>query len=100
MKNQARTQRNLSLVVGLALLASTTPASQEPVLSAETFGRASGDVPMRGLGLVLELVQDDPAHPMLRLFGGPAGQPATLFISRQRRDEPLAGVRGTEFLLG
>ena len=46
------------LALGPALAAS--PAAQEPKLTAETYGRASGDTPSLGPGLVLELAR--PRH--------------------------------------
>jgi hypothetical protein len=100
MQIQRHTHRVLSFFASLTLLASAGLAAQEPTLTAETFGHASGDVPMRGLGLVLELVQTDPAHPRLRLFGGAAGHPATILLSNGRRATPVSGPRNTQFLIG
>ncbi|MBL4769927.1 MAG: hypothetical protein JKY61_01975, partial [Planctomycetes bacterium] len=55
--------------------------SSELSYTAETYGFASGDLPIRGLGLVLELVDGSSEAPKLRLFGGPAGHPASISIS-------------------
>jgi hypothetical protein len=90
----------LPWLAGLALLAPAALAGEAPSLTAETFGAASGDVPMRGLGLVLELVQEEGVSPVLRLFGGAPGHPATILVSAGRRATPLAGPRGTSLLVG
>ena len=74
------------LTTTLALLALGSLASAQetpfPTYSAETYGSVSGDVPMRGLGLVLELVDGGTAAPKLRLFGGVPGQPASILVGR------------------
>jgi len=65
--------------------------------SAETYGEASGDTPLRGLGLVLELVDGESSDPKLRLFGGPAGQAAAIVLSTEAaRSE---GPRGSTLLV-
>lgn len=87
-------------LAALALLAPASLASDGAGLAAETFGRASGDVPLRGLGLVLELVQDGSDAPTLRLFGGAPGHPAAILVSTEKRATPLAGPRGTQLLVG
>jgi len=80
------------LLSSLASVASGQEA--EPIsYSAETYGTASGDVPMRGLGLVLELVGGDSQEPRLRLFGGPAGQPAAIVLAANAAERP--GPRGS-----
>lgn len=93
-------QRSLSILAGLALLAPASSALQGTPLRAETFGSVSGDVPLRGLGLVLELVDGQGAQPRLRLFGGAPGHPATLLLSTERPETPAAGPRDTRFLVG
>ncbi len=100
MQSNSSTRRFLSLLAGLALLAPAATAQQGAALRAETFGSASGDVPLPGLGLVLELVDGQAAEPRLRLFGGAPGHPATLLVSTQRSDAPVAGPRNTRFLVG
>lgn len=82
--------------LGLALLAGAAGAQG---FSTETFGSASGDVPLRGLGLVLELVDADTEAPRLRLFGGIPGHPATILVSTIPAESPVAGPRRTRFLV-
>ena len=83
-------------VLTLALLAGSASAQG---FSAETFGRASGDVPLRGLGLVLELVDAASEQPRLRLFGGAPGHPAMILLAGSRLEAPVAGPRATSFLV-
>lgn len=83
MKNTLCTLISLSL----GAIASAQTGSFTPY-SAETYGGVSGDVPMVGLGLVLELVDGDTAAPTLRLFGGPAGQEAAIMLSTGRAAAP------------
>jgi len=100
----------------LALLALGSLASAQetsfPTYSAETYGSVSGDVPMRGLGLVLELVDGATPAPKLRLFGGVPGQAASILLGRapahvdgprgmtQLVDGPAFTFRGTFDWLG
>lgn len=82
-------------ITTLALLTCTSAASAQAGSSIsytpETYGDVSGDVPMRGLGLVLELVDARSDAPKLRLFGGPAGHPAAILIGSDRDDVTCAG---------
>ncbi len=80
----------------LGALASAQAGSFTPY-SAETYGGVSGDVPMVGLGLVLELVDGDTPAPKLRLFGGPAGQEAAIMLSTERAASP--GPHGSQRLI-
>jgi hypothetical protein len=91
-----------SALLGTLILALSTgrAAAQEARLSAETYGRASGDVPAPGLGLVLELVGLESEAPRLRLLGGLPCHPATIVLSAQRPEAPHAGPRGAELLVG
>lgn len=84
----------------LATLASAAVAQDlgNVPYSAETYGGASGDTPLQGLGLVLELVDGQTASPMLRLFGGPAGQNAKILVSMDSAATP--GPRGMTRLVG
>lgn len=82
--------------LALAVLASAAPGQG---LTSETFGSVSGDVPFRGLGLVLELVGADTEHPRLRLFGGLPGHPAAILLASGRAEVPGAGPRGTRQLV-
>lgn len=83
----------------LALTAGSA-AAQGQSLTTETFGRATGDVPAPGLGLVLELVGAQSEAPRLRLMGGLPGHPATILISATQPEASVAGPRGAELLVG
>ena len=76
-----------ALALGVAittLVVPVTAAADESEFTpyhATTYGRASGDVPLPGFGLILELVGGDSAQPRLRLFGGIPGNYASILIS-------------------
>jgi len=89
-----------ALPLGLAALASPA-AAQEPTYAAETYGVATGDVPLPDLGLVLELVDNGTPEARLRLFGGCPGHPAAIFVSMSRSEEPAPGpANGASALVG
>lgn len=97
------THRIPTFLAGLALLAPLGLAAQAPHgsrLTAETFGSASGDVPLPGLGLVLELVDGHTDQPRLRLFGGVPGHPAAILVAGERAAQAGVGPHGTQLLLG
>lgn len=90
--NHLASSRERRLRVGLLACFALTASSLTPVAAlaqdadftpyqATTYGRASGDLPMPGFGLILELVGGDTPRPSLRLFGGIPGNHASIVIS-------------------
>ena len=100
MQTLAHASRSLIRSLSASLLLAGAIAAQGTSLETETWGRASGDVPLPGLGLVLEL--HDPGTPAARLVlsGGSAGHPAAIVLSATKPAGPASGARGTTTLVG
>lgn len=99
MKAKLDSRRLLAFSLGfLSVAAESSAQDPSPPPCAETYGRASGDTPLQGLGLVLELVDAGTPDARVRLFGAPAGHAATILVSTSRAES--AGPRGSTMYVG